>query len=435
MQSEWLLRPLSEVAREITVGFVGTMADQYVGGGVPFLRSLNVRPLQIDTSDVKYISREFHDRLRKSALRPGDVVIVRTGKPGTCAVVPETLPEANCSDVVIVRCAQDLRPAFLSYWVNAMAASHVSAHTVGAVQQHFNVASAKLLRLPVPPLSVQDTVLAPLLAIDQRINLLRQTNATLESIAQALFKNWFIDFDPVRAKAEGREPEGKDAATAALFPAEFEETAEGSVPAGWAVRAVGDVVNCIGGATPDTKIPDYWSPPEFAWTTPKDLSGVTAPVLMRTERSISSAGLARIGSGLLPSGTLLMSSRAPIGYLALAQIPVAINQGYIAMPPGGALPPLFMLFWCRFNMEAIKARANGSTFQEISKTAFRPIPIVVPPPELVDAFVAVAQPLVERISANERHAQTLAELRDEVLPRLISGSLRVDEIRPQLDAA
>jgi type I restriction enzyme S subunit len=242
MRFEWPLRPLSDVARDITVGFVGTMADQYVDDGVPFLRSLNVRPLRIDSNDVKYISREFHDRLRKSSLRPGDVVIVRTGKPGTCAVIPETLPEANCSDVVIVRCGQELRPAFLAYWVNAMAASHVSAHTVGAVQQHFNVASAKLLRLPVPALQVQDTVLAPLMAMDRRIDLLRQTNATLESIAQALFKSWFIDFDPVRAKAEGREPESMDAATAALFPIEFEESALGLIPKGWRVSNLAEHV-------------------------------------------------------------------------------------------------------------------------------------------------------------------------------------------------
>jgi type I restriction enzyme S subunit len=196
---------------------------------------------------------------------------------------------------------------------------------------------------------------------------------------------------------------------------------------GWQGQPVGDAVECVGGATPDTKEPSYWSPEEHAWTTPKDLSGLSTPALLRTERRLSAKGLAKVGSGLLPAGTLLMSSRAPIGYLAITSIPVAVNQGYIAMPPGSPLPPLYMLFWCQKNMEVIKARANGSTFMEISKKAFRPIPALVPSQSVINAFVVVAGALFDRLVANEQQAQTLATLRDTLLPRLISGQLRLPE--------
>ena len=269
--------------------------------------------------------------------------------------------------------------------------------------------------------------MAILSALDDRITLLRETNATLEAIVQALFKSWFVDFDPVRAKLEGRAPEGMDDATAALFPDGFEESELGLVPRGWRVLPIGDAVAAVGGATPDTKNPAYWEPAIHCWTTPKDLSGIAAPILLDTERRLSDEGLAKIGSGALPIGTLLLSSRAPIGYIALAQVPLAINQGYIAMLPGGLLPPLYMLFWCRQNMENIKGRANGSTFMEISKKAFRPIPALVPPPEIVQAFVDVAGVLFERLIENEKQAQTLATLRDTLLPRLISGQLRLPE--------
>lgn len=120
-----------------------------------------------------------------------------------------------------------------------------------------------------------------------------------------------------------------------------------------------------------------------------------------------------------------MSSRAPIGYLAISQVPVAINQGYIAIPPGSVLPPLFMLFWCKQNMDTIKGRANGSTFMEISKKAFRPIPLVVPPAAIVSQFQETAEALFSRLVENAQQAETLAILRDTLLPRLISGQLRL----------
>ncbi len=279
----------------------------------------------------------------------------------------------------------------------------------------------------VPDLKEQERIADVGESLDDRITLLRETNATLEAIAQALFKSWFVDFDPVRAKAEGRQPEGMDAATAALFPDSFEESELGLVPKGWTVMPIGEAVECVGGGTPDTKNEAYWQPEEFSWSSPKDLSGLQSPVLLSTERKLSAQGLAKVSSGLLPSGTLLMSSRAPIGYLAIAQIELAVNQGYIAMLPGGRLPVLFLLFWCRMNMEVIKGRANGSTFMEISKKAFRPISALVPSAEVLAAFEQVVGPLFERLVANERQAQTLTQLRDTLLPRLISGQLRLPE--------
>ncbi|MBK7117136.1 MAG: restriction endonuclease subunit S [Proteobacteria bacterium] len=169
----------------------------------------------------------------------------------------------------------------------------------------------------------------------------------------------------------------------------------------------------------------FWRGGVHHWATPKDLSGLQAPVLTATERMITDAGVTRISSGLMPAGTLLMSSRAPIGYLAIAAMPVAINQGFIAMPPGGTLSPVWLLFWAKTNMEAIKQKANGSTFMEISKAAFRPIKIALPPPETLSRFDEVAAPMLERVKNNERHISTLAALRDTLLPRLISGQLRV----------
>lgn len=181
------------------------------------------------------------------------------------------------------------------------------------------------------------------------------------------------------------------------------------------------------GATPSTKEPRFWDDPVHHWVTPKDLSGLQSPVLIDTERKVSEAGLAKISSGLLPIGTLLLSSRAPIGYLAIAHVPTAINQGFIAMLPGGQLPASYLLFWTKLNMDAIKQKANGSTFMEISKSAFRPIRLVVPPPQVITEFDSICKPMLDRIAENEKKRRHLGGIRDTLLPRLISGKLRLPQ--------
>jgi type I restriction enzyme S subunit len=285
----------------------------------------------------------------------------------------------------------------------------------------------------VPPANERREAAALLSYIDDRIDIFRHTNATLEAIAHALFKSWFVDFDPVRAKTEGCEPEGMDAATAALFPSEFEESKLGLIPKGWAVDEIGKVAPCVGGATPSTKEPRFWGDPVHHWVTPKDLSGLQSHVLTDTDRKVSQAGLAKISSGLLPVGTVLLSSRAPIGYLAIAHIPTAINQGFIAMLPGGKLPPSYLLFWTKLSMDAIKQKANGSTFMEISKSAFRPMELVVAPPQVVSEFDLIGKPLLDRIAENEKIRRQLVEIRDTLLPRLISGKLRLPEAEKMIE--
>jgi type I restriction enzyme, S subunit len=353
------------------------------------------------------------------------LIIVCRGEGGTGDV---KMSPSECSitnlSIVVSPDEKIVSRKFL-YW--ALKASDTHRLRTGSAQAQIVIGSLEKLNISIPvDRSQQDEIARILDSLNDRITLLRETNTTLEAIAQALFKSWFVDFDPVHAKMQGRAPEGMDEATAALFPDSFEESELGNVPAGWQVMPVGDAVETVGGATPDTKTPEYWEPAEHHWTTPKDLSGIASPVLLRTERKLSDAGLKKISSGLLPVGSLLMSSRAPIGYLALAQTPMAINQGYIAIPPGGKLSPLYMLLWCQTNMENIKGRANGSTFMEISKKAFRPIPTLVPSKDVLDAFEMIAASLFERLIENEKQAQNLMMLRDTLLPRLISGQLSLE---------
>jgi type I restriction enzyme S subunit len=266
-------------------------------------------------------------------------------------------------------------------------------------------------------------------SLDRQIITLQQINSSLESIAKAIFQSWFVDFDPVRAKLDGVKPIGVDEATANLFPDSFQESELGHIPKGWEVRSVGDVVDCVGGGTPSTAEPKYWEGGTHHWTTPKDFSSLKAPILLRTDRKLTDAGIAKISSGLLPTGTVLLSSRAPVGYLAITSMPVAINQGFIALKCNEYASNYFMLNWCQSNMLEIESRATGTTFAEISKQNFRPIRVVLPSKDLMSAFTAKVEPLYEQITANLIQSQTLTFLRDTLLPKLLSGELSVENLQ------
>ena len=282
----------------------------------------------------------------------------------------------------------------------------------------------------LPPLAEQKKIAAVLGALNDKIELNRRMNATLEAMARAMFQSWFVDFDLVRAKLHGRQSSGVDEATAQLFPNDFEDSEAGHIPEGWAIQPVGEVVDCVGGGTPSTADPRYWEGGTHHWTTPKDFSSLQAPVLLDTDRKLTDAGIAKISSGLLPAGTLLLSSRAPVGYLAIAAMPVAINQGFIAMKCNERASNFFMLNWCQANMAEIESRATGTTFAEISKQNFRPIPVVIPSKEVMAAFTLKVAPLYTQIIANLHQSRTLATLRDTLLPKLLSGelSLRSDHV-------
>ena len=251
-------------------------------------------------------------------------------------------------------------------------------------------------------------------------------NETLEAMARALFKSWFVDFDPVRAKAEGATT-GLPKPLADLFPDSFEDSGLGEIPTGWTIGTIGDLATVVGGSTPNTANAAFWETGRHFWATPKDLSLLATPILLSTERQISDAGLAQVSSGLLPAGTVLLSSRAPIGYLAINEVLVAINQGFVAMLPKESVSNLFLLMWASAFHDEIVSRANGSTFLEISKANFRPIPIARPPVNLMSAFDRITRPMYQRLVVNEREIRAVTACRDALLPKLISGELRLKE--------
>jgi len=437
MPTEWPLKLLENLATEITVGFVGTMADEYVGDGIPFLRSLNIKPFSINKNDLKYVSQKFHKKLSKSALRPGDVVIVRTGKPGTCSVIPSWLTEANCSDLVIVRCGPELRPKFLCYWVNSVASNHISAHLVGAVQQHFNVGAAKKMHVACPPLIEQDAILSVLGSVDDRITLLRETNATLEAMAQALFKSWFVDFDPVRAKMEGRVPEGMDEATARLFPDSFNESELRVVPIGWKLDTLSDISNVGIGKTPPRKEAQWFtkSQEDNRWVSIRDM-GQQGAFLSETSESLTSEAVDRFNIRIVPNNTVMLSFKMTIGRLAISDGEMTTNEAiaHFKLDKDALVSSEFIYLTLKaFDFSSLSS--TSSIADAVNSKTVKNIPILVPQQTILNAFQEKIAPLFSQLKLNAQRIRVLSNLRDTLLPRLISGQLRLPEAMKEVAAA
>jgi len=431
MKSDARAIRLGDLSLRITKGTTPTtLGHSFAERGINFVKSEAItNDGSIDASTFAFIDPSTHAALSRSQLQQGDVLFSMAGVYlGKTAVVPAAILPANTNQAVgIIRLdpvKADSR--FIHYVLSSPECrSWVGRSVAQSAQPNFNLQDIGNLPIPMRSLDEQRRIAYILGTLDDKIELNRRMNETLEAMARALFKSWFVDFDPVRAKMAGRDP-GLPKDITDLFPDRLVESELGEIPEGWVFRPVSDLAEVVGGSTPRTNEAAYWEGGTHFWATPKDLSGLSSPVLLSTERSITDAGLAQIGSGLLPVGTVLMSSRAPIGYLAIAEVAVAINQGFIAMKPKVGISNLFLLYWAEHAQEEILSRANGSTFLEISKVAFRPINVSTATLAVMDVFHRTARSLLEKIVSNLRESYTLSRLRDSLLPKLISG-----EVRPQ----
>jgi type I restriction enzyme S subunit len=397
------------------------------------VRSQNVFDRRFEKAGLAFISDEQAERLKGVVLEQGDLLLNITGDGITfsrsCAVPNDILPACVNQHVAIIRLDPAVADAgfILSYLTSPVVKSYIESFNAGGSRRAITKGHIESFQIPLPPLYEQRAIGQILGALDEKIELNRRMSETFEAMARAVFRSWFVDFDPVRAKAEDRNP-GLPKPIAHLFPARLVNSEVGEIPMGWKSGVVDDLAEVLGGSTPRTNQPSYWEGGTHWWATPKDLAALSSPVLLATERRITDAGLTQIGSGLLPQGTVLLSSRAPIGYLAVAEVPVAINQGFIAMKPRRGVPSLFLLLWAQSAHREIVSHANGSTFLEISKATFRRLPIVSPPSVLLSAFGRLTNTIYNRIVSNQYQMLYLATLRDSLLPKLISGEIRLNRV-------
>jgi type I restriction enzyme S subunit len=403
---------LGDLCDHVTVGHVGKMSDQYVDRGVPLLRSQDVRPFQLALDHAKRISPEFHGRLRKSALLAGDVVIVRTGYPGTTAVVPPNVTELNCADLVVIRPGGDLDPWFLAAHFNSRhGRALVSGQLVGVAQQHFNVGVAANMQLSIPGSRDQRRIGAVVRAFSELIEINERRIALLEDLARSLYREWFVRF-----RFPGHEE------------VELVDSELGPIPEGWEVQPVGEVFDVLGGGTPSKKQREYWTDGTIPWFTPSDLTRSRWRFVVDSAIRITDLGLAKSSARLFPAGSVLMTSRATLGVLAIAARDATCNQGFIVIPPVVGVASAFLYEWLVSRADELERIATGATFKEITKGAFKRVPFLLPPLAVLTMFAQVAEPLDQQIATLEATNQQLAATRDLLLPRLVTGRLDISDV-------
>lgn len=276
----------------------------------------------------------------------------------------------------------------------------------GAAQQNLNVGVISNFRINLPTLSEQKAIAATLSALDDMIELNNQINKTLEEMAQAIFKSWFVDFEPFK-------------------DGEFENSELGLIPKGWRVGKLSDVGEIIGGGTPSKSKPEYYSEIGIPWITPKDLSINKNKYISRGEIDISELGLRESSARLMPKGTVLFSSRAPIGYIAIAKNAVTTNQGFKSVVPFENISSEYIYLLLKNSINEIESRATGSTFKEISGGEMKKVPIILPPKEIIRKFNEIATTLGKTQASLEDENNILMSIRDTLLPKLMSGEIRV----------
>ena len=406
MSSEHHQLTLAEVCSDVSYGYTESATHEPVGP--KFLRITDIQGGTFDWEMVPFCPASEQET-KKYRLEVGDIVVARTGNStGENAQVFSPPPLAVFASYLIRfrPDANQVNPFFIGYQLRSEHfRQHVLSVRSGSAQPGANAKQLGAFPVRILERAQQDAVVDVLRGLDDRINLLRETNATLEAIAQSLFKSWFVDFDPVRAKMEGRAPEGMDEATAALFPDALEETELGPVPRGWRVGIVSDLAKIKGGKQLEkSSFSDGFHNPVFGG----------AGVMGYTDLSNADGLVITVGRVGAYCGQFFWHfGRAWVNNNASRIDPTHDGHG------------LWLYQWLQqADIESIK---KGAAQPFVSNSDISAMKLVIPTDEAIRLFVGTAEALYERMQQNNFQAQTLATLRDTLLPRLISGQLRVPE--------
>ena len=432
MSSEWPEFYIDEIkaheTSSIAIGPFGSRmkSDCYVDAGVRVVRGTNLTSGREFSGEFVFVTSEKASELGGANLEPNDLVFPHRGAIGEVGIVPDDGERyVLSSSLMKLKCHREKAdPQFIFYFFKSATGRFEllkNSSQVGTPGIGQPLTSLKGIRLKLPPVDEQKRIAAVLGALDDRIALLRETNATLEAIAQALFKSWFVDFDPVHTKARGEKPQGMDDATAALFPASFEESELGMIPKGWRTGELGEMLALRNERTKpsdETKSLPY---------VPIENIGAKTPFLAEF-KSGEDANSSLI---LFKEGDILFGAMRPYFHkVCIAPFKGVTRTTVFTLSARNPKASAFalLLTYQDSTVDYATQHSEGSTIPYAKwKNSLERMPVLIPPDSVQEGFSEIVKSFIDRANANVQQAQTLTQLRDTLLPKLISGQLQLPE--------
>lgn len=374
------------------------------------ITSKHIKGPSIDFDNAYYISEDDYQKIiKRSKIDKWDVIVSMIGEYcGFCYLEDSDFTDYAVKNVGILKVGERIKSLWLYYYLNSPDGRNQLKNTrAGSSQPYISLGALRNLLIPEPPREVMESIVSILSSLDRKIELNDKINADLEEMAQAIFKNWFVDFEPFK--------DGK-----------FVDSELGMIPEGWKVGRLDEIADVVGGSTPSKAKPEYYTQKGIAWLTPKDLSNHPAVYSSRGEIDITEEGYNSTSTKLMPKGTVLFTSRAPIGYISIAQNDICTNQGFKSLVPRKA-GTCFLYCFLKYVTPVIENKSTGSTFKEASGSLMKSLQVIMPEQKVFEEFETIVSPLFARIESLEKENSRLSLLRDTLLPRLMSGELEVPE--------
>ena len=394
---------IADLIDEIAMGPFGSniKVSCFVDSGVPVLNGSNLEGFSLSEKTFRYVTREKADSLNKANAHRGDIVITHRGTLGQIVFIPQ---DSKYDRYVIsqsqfrVRCNDKVLPEYLVYYFHTPIGQHKllsNASQVGVPALARPSSTFQQIEVVLPELSIQKCVVEIISTIQKKIVNNQELNDNLEQQAQSYFQELFVD---------NADPE-------------------------WAIGTISDLGTVVGGSTPSKAKPEYYTESGIAWITPKDLSINKSKFVSHGENDITELGLKNSSAAIMPEGTVLFSSRAPIGYIAIAAGEVTTNQGFKSVVPKPEIGTPFVYFFLKNTLPVIEGMASGSTFKEVSGSTMKNVPAVIPDAETLAKFRDFCAPIFAQQRILEEQNQSLATLRDNLLPKLMSGEIDVSAVQ------
>lgn len=402
---------LGDIAK-LSIGFVGTVTTQYEKDGIPFLRTLNVKPYEIVDDDLKTITREFHEKQKKSQLFEGDIAMVHTGVPGICCVIPKEYDDSNCIDMIVIKPKTDvINPFYLEGYMNTIGYKHIIKQQVGCVQKHFNLLDAKDLEIFVPDLEVQNRIAYLLRLINETIKIKADNINLLERTAKLIFDQWFVKYNFLTDNNSLYEVSGGEI--------EWNEELGKNIPQGWKVGNLYDIADFINGVACQ-KFPSDDIENSYPVIKIKEMSdGITDD----TDR----ASLEVPSKYIVEKGNILFSWSATLKVILWAGQKGALNQHIFKVVPKRKYGRAFVYqqIYSYIGNFIRMANARKTTMGHITTDHLKQSRIVLPPEQIARKFEDMVNPIHELIMEQEEEITNLQNMRDWLLPFLIIEKAKI----------